>query len=114
MSYDLKNEDDPWYIMPLFIILILGLIVWGVSASVKYVEEEGYKTNGALINKFVESLPQVTFSSSTPVTYAEMELSPVHSTTTLKILCDGVEIKSLETYTKVPWDFKQEGYTITK
>lgn len=43
MSYELKDQPDPWYIMPLFIILILGLIVWGVSASVKYVEEEGYE-----------------------------------------------------------------------
>lgn len=47
MSYDLKNEPDPKWLMPLFInliiMLILGLIVWGVSTSVKYVEEEGYE-----------------------------------------------------------------------
>lgn len=34
MSYQDYDTPDPWYIMPLFIILILGLIVWGVSETV--------------------------------------------------------------------------------
>ena len=44
MSYGLKNEEDPKWLLPVVLLIIIGgLVWWGVSASVKYVEEEGYE-----------------------------------------------------------------------